>query len=296
MLGLFIVSIVFQIVFSAYSIVEGNAKILKTPKIVGGYGINIVDAPYQVWIALRSRHETYYGDGRFCGGSVISQRAILSAAHCFYNVALNFPGENVSSLIVIVAGSASVREPDKYTKEYRVQEVIIHPAFNNISDNDIALAFLMGFIPWNWPQIKAVPLAERPPSVGEICLTSGWGYVNEASVPILSIERCRLAYPEMPTSQLCAGYSGAGSRPCYGDSGGPLICSNQLSGIVSYGKSCEAPKIPVVYTNVSYYIDWIRQVNSSFDYSLYSYTDASTGLINCNFEIICLTTLLILLE
>ncbi|XP_068148381.1 serine protease 1-like isoform X2 [Drosophila tropicalis] len=295
MLGYFIVSIVFQIVFEVHSIDRGTAKIVKSPKIVGGYAISIDDAPYQVWIALRSRHETYYGDGRFCGGSVISQRAILSAAHCFYNEAFYFSGKDVSSLI-IVAGSASVNEPDKYTKQYRVQEVIIHPAFNDDLDNDIALAFLMGFIPWDWSKIKPVGLAERPPTQGEICLTSGWGYMNEASVPILSIEDCKLTYPDMPTSQLCGGYLEGGSSPCFGDSGGPLICSNQLSGIVSYGKSCAALQIPVVYTNISYYIDWIRQANSSFNYSLYLFKDASTGLMNCNLKMICLTTFFILLE
>nr|CAD7269548.1 unnamed protein product [Timema shepardi] len=58
---------------------------------------------------------------------------------------------------------------------------------------------------------------------------------------------------------LCAGYKEGGKDSCSGDSGGPLACDGQLTGIVSWGASCAASLYPGVYTNVSYYNSWILQ-------------------------------------
>ncbi|XP_017873914.1 PREDICTED: anionic trypsin-like isoform X2 [Drosophila arizonae] len=52
-------------------------------KIIGGYPITIADAPYMVSIRARYYHEASFGEGHMCGGSVISQRVVCSAAHCF---------------------------------------------------------------------------------------------------------------------------------------------------------------------------------------------------------------------
>lgn len=61
---------------------------------------------------------------------------------------------------------------------------------------------------------------------------------------------------------ICAGATGGAQDSCYGDSGGPLVDanSNTLVGIVSFGLECGHPTAPGIYTKVSSYMDFIRQV------------------------------------
>ena len=64
---------------------------------------------------------------------------------------------------------------------------------------------------------------------------------------------------------LCAGYHRGGGDSCEGDSGGPLIeeRSRTIVGIVSFGNGCGERFFPGVYTQVSFYIHWIKQVIAS---------------------------------
>ena len=62
---------------------------------------------------------------------------------------------------------------------------------------------------------------------------------------------------------LCAGLWSAPEGKCLGDFGGPLVCYDNdgrlhLSGLVSWGLSCETVEKPGVYTRVSRYISWIK--------------------------------------
>ncbi|XP_052856588.1 trypsin isoform X2 [Drosophila gunungcola] len=254
------------------------APIVILPKVVGGYSVTIDQVPFQVSVRQRSIHERHYGMGHVCGGAVISQRVICSAAHCYaINTSLPLHYRD-PELYVVVGGSSSIDRVDRFTQEYLVQRIIGHERYNSTTlENDIALLFLNGFIPWTSPAVRSIPLAIDAPKEGTTCLIHGWGKVSgrqksaslqQAPVPILKRELCQVIY-KLPASQMCAGFLQGGIDACQGDSGGPLICDGHLAGIISWGVGCADPGYPGVYTNVSNFVEWIRATNESLDYTEY---------------------------
>lgn len=84
-----------------------------------------------------------------------------------------------------------------------------------------------------------------------------------AAIPTISYAECSKKYGFIPERMLCAGYAQGGVDACEGNAGGPLECSGQLAGIVSWGIGCGYAGYPGVYTNVSYYSQWIQYVNAT---------------------------------
>ncbi|GLH04354.1 Trypsin-2, partial [Gryllus bimaculatus] len=103
----------------------------------------------------------------------------------------------------------------------------------------------------------------------------GWGMnytgspimtkLQTAEIEIVSDADCLEAYGgDIHTTNICAGTSEGGKNACIGDSGGPLIANDQQVGIVSWSViPCAKKGYPVVYTEVSHYIDWIREVTTA---------------------------------
>ena len=69
---------------------------------------------------------------------------------------------------------------------------------------------------------------------------------------------------DIPNNQsvFCAGSLEGGLDACQGDSGGPMLKERggavEVVGVVSWGIGCGQPGKLGVYTNVSYYYDWIN--------------------------------------
>ncbi|XP_073833239.1 trypsin delta-like [Musca autumnalis] len=280
--------IIFIISCNLCSIVVGTSNTHakteeKDPRIIGGQAISIQQAPWQVSVRLKVYEAQMYGYGHICGGSVISQRVIVSAAHCVLN-------QNVSPMIfrspdefTLVMGSAYLYQRPPYTLQYDVQQIAVHLGFNlTTMDNDISLFMINGYIPWSWPTVQAIPLNTVAEPNGTMCTISGWGKTSintdvvsgilmEAMVPIVGYATCDTNYGNISTGMICAGYMlNGGVDACQGDSGGPLVCGGYLTGVVSWGYSCAQPGYPGVYTNVSYYYNWIVTNNSSFNYNFYN--------------------------
>ncbi|BFG02060.1 trypsin I-P1 [Drosophila madeirensis] len=264
---------------------NGHHKFVMLPKVVGGYSIAIEEVPFQISVRRRTMHEKAYGLGLICGGALISQRVACSAAHCYaVNNTHNPVRYHDPSMFVVVAGSTLIDQADRHTKEYLLQQIIAHKAYNASSlENDIALLFLNGYVSWQSRAVRAIPLSTKALTEGTTCLINGWGKVTmvgksaslqQAPVPILNKSLCRAIYM-LPVSQLCAGFMQGGIDACQGDSGGPLICDGQLAGIISWGVGCADPGFPGVYTNVSHFVDWIRTMNASLDYSKYWVMDSA---------------------
>ena len=104
------------------------------------------------------------------------------------------------------------------------------------------------------------------------CWITGWGHLSfwgsspntlmQASLPLVSKERCENAYPgEIDDSMLCAGLDEGGVDTCQGDSGGPLVCEFNgtwhLEGVTSWGYGCASPNYYGVYAKVRALRSWI---------------------------------------
>jgi len=175
--------------------------------------------------------------------------------------------------LLVVAGEHD-RSTDEGTEQtVELSKIIQHEGYNaNTISNDISLLkFATPLTMDDYVQGIALPEAGHTAS-GE-CIVSGWGTTSEGgsspdllmkvSVPIVTDDECRDAYgqSEIEDSMICAGVPEGGKDSCQGDSGGPFACSETgstyLAGVVSWGYGCARPSYPGVYTEVSYFVDWI---------------------------------------
>ncbi|XP_054738170.1 trypsin zeta-like [Anastrepha obliqua] len=242
-------------------------------RIVGGRTVDISAHPHQVSMRLKSILSSSASYSHNCGGSIISESIVLTAAHCVI--------AKVPSQYQIVAGTNQRRSADGAIAT--VKEIIIHEQYSpSTYSNDVAIMVLGTPLPINNFTIKAVPLAEEGSLNGATATVSGWGTLSsggtsptmlqEVKVPIVSNEICNADYSGLITdSMLCAGVRGTGGKDaCQGDSGGPLLVNNKLAGIVSWGYGCAQANYPGVYANVSYLLPWILEKIAEVELTLLS--------------------------
>ncbi|XP_054164878.1 venom peptide isomerase heavy chain-like [Oppia nitens] len=223
--------------------------------IVGGLTLSTMEFPFLVLIKFMA--------STVCGGTIINNQWIITAAHCF-NKRLN----RISDFTVH-AGSIHLYDGEVYRMEF----ALVHPKFSMLKMTyDIALAKLTTPINFG-PNIGTIclPSVQRQEPSGTIT-AAGWGrlkahmaastVVQKVNLPIISDEECAHKYQRLGVtiwnSQMCTWLKGHDT--CEGDSGGPAFQFSggraHLLGIVSFGMEC-ADANPGVYTQVSYYLDWI---------------------------------------
>ncbi|KAG0415022.1 hypothetical protein HPB47_007827 [Ixodes persulcatus] len=96
--------------------------------------------------------------------------------------------------------------------------------------------------------------------------------MQKVSVPIITNKECETMYrkagfiEDIPNIFICAGLAKGGKDSCEGDSGGPLVLKDpntgqwSLIGIISWGIGCALPNQPGVYTRITHFAEWIRQI------------------------------------
>ncbi|XP_077713573.1 serine protease 38 isoform X1 [Canis aureus] len=231
-------------------------------KIVGGVDVLERKWPWQVSVHYRGFH--------ICGGSIISEYWILSAAHCFDR------DKNIVAFDMYV-GLVDLRFASNHTQWFEVNKVIVHPTYQlyHPVGGDIALVQLKSRIVFS---DSVLPVCIAPPDVNlhnVTCWATGWGLISpqgyvtdhlqEAQMPLISLPLCQLLYGHLSyimLDMLCAGDIRNVKTVCEGDSGGPLVCELNHTwlqvGIVSWGRGCTYPMYPAVYTRVSYFSKWIH--------------------------------------
>ncbi|CAB0038382.1 unnamed protein product [Trichogramma brassicae] len=176
-------------------------------RVVGGGSSSTGSWPWQVAL---------YKEGEYqCGGSIISDRWIISAAHCFYK------SEN-EYWVARIGTTKRESLPSPYEQVLRVDYVVTHPNYNNTGYiNDIVLLRLEKPMTFS-DYVRPVCLPSREPQHDELCTVTGWGQLYEIGriFPICST-KCCLSQESRPTVSAAAKPTGrASTRRCTTTSAG----------------------------------------------------------------------------
>ncbi|XP_024136443.1 suppressor of tumorigenicity 14 protein isoform X1 [Oryzias melastigma] len=239
----------------------------KRAKIVGGSDALVGSWPWQVSLQM----ERY---GHVCGATLVSNRWLISAAHCFQDSdAIKYSDPHAWRAYM---GMRVMARGNHGAATRLIRRILLHPQYDQFtSDYDIALLELSAPVFFNdLVQPVCVPASSHTFTTGTSCYVTGWGVLmedgelasrlQEASVKIINRNTCNKLYDDAVTPRMmCAGNLQGGVDACQGDSGGPLVCLEKgkrwfLAGIVSWGEGCARQNRPGVYTQVVKFTDWIR--------------------------------------
>jgi len=241
-------------------------------RIVGGHQTEYNEYPWQVMILKDSKFT--------CGGSVISDRWILSAAHCFHD-------QDPRRYLIMIGGHHNYWTKSRSELITPVLEIIIHDRYSQLTLRyDFALV-KMDPIDFNRNSFDISPVCL--PSLVDwrvyengYAIVTGWGLTMEGghASSVLMETRLMVISNHMCKNQLASSLHiygemlcawAAGKDACQGDSGGPLVASSreneaidgesyELIGVVSWGIGCARPDYPGVYARVTSVLDWIKHI------------------------------------
>ncbi|XP_064802155.1 chymotrypsin-like protease CTRL-1 [Oncorhynchus masou masou] len=202
-------------------------------KIVNGQNAVSGSWPWQVSLQDASGFH-------FCGGSLISQNWVVTAAHCRV-----IPGRH--QVILSEHDRQSNAEPIQVKS---ISRVITHPYYNSQNFNNNVTPLKLSSPVQITSRVSPVCLASSctPFPSGTCCVTTGWGktgttsspcILQQVTLPLLSSAQCKQYWGQnrITEAMICAGASGVASAPnlsllllhLQDDSGGPLVC--QSSGV-----------------------------------------------------------------
>ncbi|XP_020809040.1 chymotrypsin-2 [Drosophila serrata] len=241
-------------------------------RIMNGTKAKVNQFPYQV--GLLSFFKEFMNEPSLCGGAILNEFFILTAAHC-----LQEPKAKLSKVLVQVG---SLDPPgDEKAITVKASNTRVHENFNRQTvENDLGLIKLPRMLKFNrFRQPVKLPKNSMRKYTGRPAVVTGWGVTNTLgpsrflqylNVTIISNKECQ--------RQWTKGLNGTGKRkdiyssyvcidskvglPCQGDSGGPLVLadgSRTLVGVISHGYDMGCMiKVPDVSTRVSHFLKWIE--------------------------------------
>lgn len=255
--------------------VKGTDETPWTPPKPGKFGAKIVNGqtatecewPWQA--SLRQRQwGSYYA---FCGGTLIHQKWVLTAAHCI-------SADLTPNDLTVVLGDFDVSTIGSNEKQMSVKAIIKHPSYNSDTmSHDFALIELMEAAPLDGKCIGVACLPSAPIQNGQECYITGWGtlksdgdtpdFLQEAQVETLDNKACdKKNGGSILDNMLCAQGRNKYNKvtdACQGDSGGPLVCADpdgkySVHGATSWGIGCANEARPGVWARTTSVLEWIR--------------------------------------
>ncbi|XP_071442334.1 modular serine protease-like [Hetaerina americana] len=255
-----------------------------TPLVVNGTAATYGEWPWQVALYVRiGGHNDVPISWEFqCGGSLVAENIVLTAAHCVWNVKTD------AMLAAIGKYYRAFGRKQEFTQMKELKEIIMNPSYLDKQgnyDSDIALLVLSTpviltavaqpvCLDWDMLHVNYDLSAQ---SIGTVV---GWGVTEndtasdiprKANLPVISTRQCVNDLPEdfgkyIRSTTFCAGYLNRTSV-CNGDSGGGLMFLRKdgswvLQGVVSVSPRrkdvslCD-PRYYAIFTKVSSYITWV---------------------------------------
>ncbi|XP_039443000.1 CLIP domain-containing serine protease B9-like isoform X2 [Culex pipiens pallens] len=250
-------------------------------RIYGGEDADIDEFP---WLAMLE-YENFRGERKFsCGGSLVNNRYVVTAAHCVVGEVEKKEGTLISVRLGEYDTTTEIdcieQDGEKICADPPVdvalEEKIPHPEYDELSKvNDVALLRMARDVLYtDFIQPICLPLPDFRSSVaGDVNFVTGFGRTLKGSrspikqklgIKVYDQDRCRAKFAtkkaDITSKQMCAGGDFA-KDSCHGDSGGPLMKLQKvwtLEGVVSFGNRCGLEDWPGVYSRVLAYMDWIR--------------------------------------
>lgn len=267
----------------SFSVSEANCEYTGLELIVGGENAKPGEFPHMAAIGWADNNGGYKFS---CGGSLISPRYVVTAAHCSFDrfattpepVVVRLGDQNVDNNVYDGADPIDVA----------IRRFIKHPKYQTPKVyDDIALIELVADVKFR-SAIRPACLWTKPDLARyRTVIATGWGKLNsrsqvtakelqKVSLPLLDVSYCNATLQSLISrnwrfgfidSQICAGDLKGGKDTCQGDSGAPIqvvsrenSCIFHIVGVTSFGKNCGDVGRPAVYTRVSSYIDWIESI------------------------------------
>ncbi|XP_052280217.1 chymotrypsinogen B-like [Dreissena polymorpha] len=231
-------------------------------RIVGGLDAVEGEWPWQVaFLDMR-------GD-LFCGGVLISDQFVVTAAHCFF--------DQSEADTQIVLGEHHLAHHTGNEVRRTAKTIVKHGDYNPVTyENDIAFVQLNSPVDITGHYVRTACLGTRDITwtSADACFASGWGYTQDyitdsrhlqhVPMQLVNTSTCSAAWRSYATvsdvQNVCAGNGTHGT--CQGDSGGPLVCYRDgqyhVVGVTSFGYyTCTTAGYPDVYMRISAYLDWM---------------------------------------
>ncbi|CAI9718205.1 S1 type peptidase [Octopus vulgaris] len=227
-------------------------------QIVGGSNAQQCEFPHMVFVDIKTKNS-----GSLCGGTLISDKWVLTAAHC------------VKGDVVKVEANFGSTHKFNASKVIKVKQWIPHPKYRktNTVINDVAVLELAEKVPFT-KCIAPLALPNKGDTFNGTCIAVGWGKTgNEGILPdhlqktrinVMSTSQCQKTASGISAEQhICVGDNKfKGKNVCGGDSGGGLVCRRKsdnayvVAGVASYVLDCN--KGLGVYANTANFIDYIK--------------------------------------